>query len=253
MVSLLGWDILGVVGICLALGFGVLEQQSYRWAKFWFTAAAAIPAVKLVFVTTPAWPDAGWALLACAVLGILLLVAFRGVDNRELRDSTRLRPGRLPTPQIPPHPTPAFTVPANALMVFMGTNVAWSTRMPHTILQMGGKQILRVDRDRRGLVLRVLRIFDDSNRIIARIDEDGFWVEPYTRSKRPDRSTLVIYDRTDTEVLRVSLLNRRAVEITGVFRSEGSQTMVVTPDSIRVGTTTLRRCVSGENEVDFNV
>jgi hypothetical protein len=63
-----------------------------------------------------------------------------------------------------------------------------------------------------------LKVFDDRNDSIAHIDEDGFWVQNSVRKKRPDQSTLVVFDHNDTEVLRIHYLNPRAVSVEGIFR-----------------------------------
>jgi hypothetical protein len=251
MERLLGWDVVGVVVPFLAaIGLGVLALANYRWAKVYFALSGVILATKLALVTAPVWPEAGWLIAGYLAIVAALVVTFQRVDLLELRDSTRLMPGRLPTPRILEN---SEIVPDDALLVFWGPTVAWSNQMPHTILQMDGKPMLTVDRDRRGLVIKVLRIFDDSNRIIARIDEDGFWVEPSTRKGRPDRSTLVVYDRTDTEVLRMTLLNRKALSVTGVFRAEGVPTVVLTPETMRVGTNTFRVGMIANCNVDFDI
>lgn len=59
------------------------------------------------------------------------------------------------------------------------------------------------------LIINVLRIYDDHTNIIARIDSDGFWTDPGIRRKKVDKSTLVVYDRADNEVLRAEFINPR--------------------------------------------
>src|ERR1700738_5207073 len=231
MGSILGWDVIGwALAFFVAAGLGVVTLANYRWAKFYFSLSAAILATKLALITAPTWPEWGWLVAGYAVIVAALVVTFRRVDGLELRDSTRLTPGRLPTPAIRPD---AGEIPGDALIAFLGSNVAWSNHMPHTILQMGGLPMLTVDKDKKGMVIKVLRIFDEANEIIARDDEECFWYEHSTRKKRPDRSTLVVYDRRDTEVLRLTLLNRQALSVTGVFRSKGLPSVVVTPETMR--------------------
>src|SRR6202012_5128959 len=61
-------------------------------------------------------------------------------------------------------------------------------------------------------------MFDDRNDIIARIDKDGFWVQNNVRKKRPDECTLVVFDPSATEVLRLQYLNPKAISVQGLFR-----------------------------------
>ena len=157
-----------------------------------------------------------------------------------------LKPGNEP---IPPHAA-LRRVPDKALMVFLGTNLAWATRMPHTVLMMGGEPMIAIDRHQNSnqIVVSVLRIFDDRHNIIARIDEGGFWVENSTRSKRPDPHTMQVYDHNDVEVLRIVFLNPRAISVTGVFRHRDvAVPVIVTANNAVVGGMTMSGSAFGES------
>lgn len=228
MGSFVGWDVVAVVfPLVLFIGLGVLAVGNFRWGKFWFSLAAGILAAKLALVAAPAWPDLGWLLMALAIIGVSLWLTFRRVSTLELRDSVRLRPGNFPTPPIPRYKE----VPSNAFMVFYAGGVSCFTKMPHTILELASLKMLVIDRDKRGnnFVVTTLKLFDDRNNIIATIKDGVIWVENSTQKLRPDPHTLIVYDHTDTEVLHLTYLNRRAFSITGVFRNAGF-TATVTPD-----------------------
>ena len=185
---------------------------------------AWLAGIGLTFVTGPRWwPSHKHRWIFAFVLALLLCcIGWYEVEHYESpptekgivagvvsglsRDSTQLAPSDIPTPKWV---QAKCLVPKDALIVLWGSNVSWSTeRMPHTIIQMGPDRMLTIDRakDGKSLVVTTLRIFDDRNNIIARIDEDGFWVENSSRKKRPDASTLVVYDHNDTEVLNVKFL-----------------------------------------------
>jgi hypothetical protein len=87
---------------------------------------------------------------------------------------------------------------------------------------MGGEEMLAIDRDpkTKNLVVSMLRVFDDRGNIIARIDTNGFWVANTSRKKRPDESTLVVFDHNDIEVLNIKFLNPSAIKILGTFRKD---------------------------------
>jgi hypothetical protein len=257
MDALLRWDVIAFA-FSLLSGIGLtLVSSHYRTAKVCFAVCAVI-----VAVTATAWL---WALpervatvvglvVAYPLLAVALRSSFRVVDFHELKNSTRLSPGRMPSPPLPPMP-PGVRVPDAALLVFLGSNLAWATRMPHTVLRMGSLEMLVVDRHRRRskeLVVTTLRIFDDRHDLIARVDEGEFWVANSNRYKRPDRHTLVVYDRTDSEVLRIMFLNQRAIAITGVFRSASTPAVVrVTPTTVKLGPMTLSATVMGEAGADL--
>ena len=166
-----------------------------------------------------------------------------------------LVPDNLPTPQLPPAVAMFNTsIPANALKVFFGSNMSWSETMPHTILKMGNDPMIQIDRLEKAnqLIVTVLRIFDDRDNIIARIDKDGFWVENNTRNKRPDPHTLVVFDHLDNEVLRIHFVNTTAIVITGTFRHPGMRNVVtITPTEFRNGGFILSGSPMGENGVDI--
>ena len=126
-------------------------------------------------------------------------------------------------------------VPDGALSILIGSNLSWSTRFPHTVLEMGDEQMLVVDKDdKRNLKVSVLRIFDDRDDIIARIDNDGFWVQNTLRKKRPDPSTLIVYDHNDIQVLKLQYLNEKAISIQGTFRHAKIRPsyLIVTSDAV---------------------
>ncbi len=135
-----------------------------------------------------------------------------------------LQPADDATPTIPN----GCGVPDKALIIFFGSNVSINTVFPHIVLEMMKEPMLVLDKDaNENLKISLLKVFDDRDEIIARIDEDGFWVQSTLRKKRPDKSTLVVYDHSDVEVLRLRYLNPRAVSIQGVFRHPQAKPVIV--------------------------
>jgi len=151
----------------------------------------------------------------------------------------------MPTPALPTQ----ARVPQDALLIFLGSTIAWATRMPHTVVEMGSDKMLVIDKDNSSnkLVVTVLRIFDAGNNIIARIDDDGFWVANSTRMKRVDPSTLVVFDHGDMEVLRIAFLNPGTLSITGIFRHAGLRTVSITPEFLDVGRMRIMQNSLGES------
>jgi hypothetical protein len=95
--------------------------------------------------------------------------------------------------------------------------------------------MLVIDKDdKHNLKVSILKIFDGRDDIIARIDDDGFWVQNTLRKKRPDQSTLIVYDHNDTEVLKLQYLNERMISIQGVFRHAKIKPsyLIVTPEMV---------------------
>ena len=123
-------------------------------------------------------------------------------------------------------------------------------------LRDGGEKIIELDRTSRGeLLLSTLKIFDDRNDIIARVDaDDGFWVANSTRTKRPDKSTLVVFDHNDAEVLRLVFLNKNTLSVTGVFRHRHvARPVIITPDALNLAGNVFNIKVMGESAVDISI
>ncbi len=237
---------MGLVEIGFGVAFPVLVGIGVALAvadasdiEFWFARGCFIVAALDVMFFTVKWlwfseelAPRDWtvgAAIAAAAL-VALVIGLRWIDYRAERISAQLVPGTKPMPPLPPGCNP----PADGLVVWLGTNVAWGTRFPYTVLNIGGVKMLAVDKvaGKPKLNINVLRIFDDRGTIIARIDEDGFWVSPDMRHVKPNRSTLVVYDRADQQALKIEFLNPRALYVEGIFRDRKGVTVRITPDSM---------------------
>jgi hypothetical protein len=93
-------------------------------------------------------------------------------------------------------------------------------------------------------------------RNITHIDEKGLWVDPSARKTRPDRSTLIVYDHDDAEVLNVKPLNASTISFTGIFRVKGRPPVAVADESIpdmRLNATFTGQCMQNvEGGFDLN-
>ncbi len=238
----------------VALGAGTaFAMTSSDSIGFWVAKACFAAAAFDVIAITVYWAvameqKAPWRIavptLAALVVVPALVLSLQWLGEIKIRLSTRLFAADDPTPTIG-----AFVVPKKALAVFHGKNVAWSsTDMPMSVLTMAGEKMIEItkDRDRDELVISTLKIFDDRNNIIARLDdEDGIWVENSTRKKRPDKSTLVVFDHSDAEVLRLKFLNPTSIMVTGIFRhARVKQPVVITPDYMQYGVTRMSGNIS---------
>ncbi len=160
--------------------------------------------------------------------------------------STKLFPANLPSPPLPPR----VTIPDGALRVYLGTSIAWATSSMFNIVVIGNDPLIQISRDdtTKDIKVTVLKLFDDRYDIIATIDQDGFWVKNTNRSKRPDTSTLVVYDHDDKEALRISMLNKDAVMVTGIFNDRRLRApIVVDKDFIEINTNKFYKASFGNN------
>lgn len=224
----------------ILVGIGVaLAVSDANGIEFWVARGCFILATvdALIFVVIWLWSTESLA-VPIAILGVLiagvtvvaLVYSLRWVDYREEKGLTKLLPGSKERPQLPPRCIP----PADAMVVLFGTNAAWGSKFPYTLLDMGGVKMLEINKSpgKSQLNITVLRIFDDRGTIIARIDENGFWVAPDMRQQKPNRSTLVVYDRADQQALKVEFVNPNTLYVEGIFRDHRGAAVQITPDRL---------------------
>ena len=229
----------------------LLARLCYIFAAITFVVFSAywIYAAKLSF---------GVSAIFSAIVGIVavpgLVISLWWVREVEGGLSSKLFPADLPLPTI----AEKTTIPTNALIVIYGSNISWATRFPHIVIEAPNEVMLSIDKDRSGSIsVQILKIFDDRDDIIARIDEDTFWVQNSTRAKRPDKSTLVIYDHNDDKVLTIKYINSRAIYVEGIFRNprvKPSYLVVSDKDVVQMpNNNTLSESVFGEMAADISL
>ena len=156
-----------------------------------------------------------------------------------------LYPANETTPAIPAKC--AEMIPKDALVIFYGDNISFTQKRFQNIIRLGGEVLLQIDREQStgAIYISVLRVFDDRNDIIAKIDSDGFCVRNTSQKKRPDESTLVVYDHNDYEVLNIRLLNKNAIRLTGIFRRPRLPPIVISSNSVKWANLTFSGLCSG--------
>jgi hypothetical protein len=232
--------LLALVGLGIGLAFAMTDSEStgFLVAKACFSVAAFVVVAIAIYWALATSQPMPWNIIIPTIAAVIavpiLVLSLQWLGHIEAQLSTRLYPGNEPTPALPVK----VDVPKDALQVILGSNLAWTTKMPQTILKMAGEKMIEIDRvpGKNQLILSTLKIFDDRDNLIARVDaEDGFWVENSTRKKRPNPSTLVVYDHSDAEVLRIVFLNPTTLSITGIFRHSGiRKPVVITPEYIDI-------------------
>jgi hypothetical protein len=154
------------------------------------------------------------AVLCASTLGYLVWLDYRATLMLARNEGT-LEPGNW---DAPIHPNQQVNLPPTAIKVFLGPVLASSDKFPSPIIRVRGEPLFVVDRQKNShLRITLLKVFDTRNDIIARIDDTGFWVSPGSRKSRPDKSTLIVFDNRDTEVLNVRYLNKTTLSILGSF------------------------------------
>jgi hypothetical protein len=216
-------DILAAAALPLAVAALVIENTKVVLACVIASGVVAcVPAY--VHAEIRKFYRLAYCICVAAVCGVLLMVVQHEHEARELeKNAGVLYPGNVPRPPVS---CPAPIDPSD-FMVLLGDNAYLGKNFPRTLLSLRGEEIIVADQTPEGaLTLRALRVFDSKNEIIARIDERGFWIHPNSRKLRPDRSTLIVYDSDDRQVLNLRFLNPTTISITGLFRSRGSAVLI---------------------------
>jgi hypothetical protein len=81
--------------------------------------------------------------LIAAIAVPVLVISLQWLQHVEAQLSTRLYPGNEKSQGLPFD----VDVPKDALRVVLGTNLAWTTKMPQAILRMAGETMIEIDRE----------------------------------------------------------------------------------------------------------
>jgi hypothetical protein len=229
----------GKIGIALALlalggGGAVMVAPEQLWIGWTLITLAVSGAVALtIHHFRPDFSERRGFMLVLIGISLLIsgsilgLVGAFQMDTKKEASSVDQKPQTIDLTKnegillpdnlsMPPAPK-GCEIPDDALAIFYGGSVTWTQRDSQKVFRMAGEDMLVFEKRSGSIVLTLLRIYDDGGNIIARIDEDGFWVAPQVRKKRPDKSTLIVYDQRDAEVLHLHFLNPKAISVQGLL------------------------------------
>jgi hypothetical protein len=167
-----------------------------------------------------------WSVTA-AFLGISFLCGWFVYSKQLEKELGSLHGWLLPANDALPS-NPCSHVPDDALLVYMGFATSFTTRFPHTIIEVDNKPRLVIDRNPDNSLAISIDIFGGDGRIIAAIEKNQFTINEhnYFKITRTDRSSLLVVDEQKEEVLNVRYLNSRAIWINGILRYPGSNPVV---------------------------
>ncbi len=141
----------------------------------------------------------------------------------------------------------ATRVPAEAFRAYLGDSTIWTKsgkstlpvpNSPYPVIvagNAGNMPLLSIEKSTEGYLYLAAQIIAADGRFMAKIDRNEFKRNPHTTwyQKRPDRSTLAIYDDHDREVLYVRYMNSHAIKIRGIFTYPNQQrTLMITDTEI---------------------
>lgn len=249
-----------LIGALLGLGavfLGIAAwMASTAAAAAWFDAARAFTVVGFltlaatfaywIWVSSLSVPSRAALLFLTAGMALgLTFVSIVFIYETEVGKLPVLFAGKDPNPEhLSNH-----EIPNSGLRVYLGAFLAWSDEFPHTIVMMRDEEILTMDsRSNGSIVLSVLRMYDERGKIIVRFDGGEIWTAEGIRVKRSDKSTIVVFNTSDKEVLNVKFLNPKSVYITGVFHYPGLRPIVIDATKLVIGGMTFVGGYAGKNK-----
>ena len=126
-----------------------------------------------------------------------------------------------------------FPIPDDELVARVGGSTMHSKGKSFVAVRWADEDVVTVHSTGDGLTISA-RVYSADGRIVADIENNEFTVNPnnYFKIKRPDRSTLVVYNQTDEECLNVKYVATRYLTITGIFYKPGRGKLVMTPEGM---------------------
>lgn len=214
-------DAIALIGIPLAIVSMIADNTLVVGAAFF---------VATILVTIAVWQHE--ELNQAIQVGICLLIVglfgggFYLVEKKNLQNDLEKNIGVLYPAEDSDASAllPNCPAPKEALRVLLGGNLAWGSRPRVGILELSDRPSITIEREPDGAIrITKLEIFDDRHNVATSIDANSLWVDPSSRRERPNRSSLVVYDHNNNQILNIKFVNKTLIQITGVFRiADGS-------------------------------
>jgi hypothetical protein len=183
--------------------------------------------VSWAFITIPGvWLTIGknryWK-IGFAVFSVALFCVFYEIYEHDIASieasamSGFLLPANDPTPPISP------SVPTNAMIIFLGNQVHFTESFPHIVIAYGTPDTMRpivtLFTNKIGIAVSA-SFFGDNGNVVCVLESNRFIVNPsnYLLKESPDKSTLIVRDQKNIEVLNIRFLNPHAIRLEGFLR-----------------------------------
>lgn len=239
-------DALTAVGLLLALAG--MRATDTLMVVLYFGAAAVVVCVSVWGHTELSKPAR--LVICCAAFAAALGIALH-VRSENIEEELAKKEGVLIPDGLPP-PLSRCPTPPDAMALYLGNGGSWAKFFPHTVVSSDGEDLLWLEQGTSNSIEVSARIFDERGELIARLERNQFTpTAAASRIKRPDRSTLEIYDHKDRQVLRIHFDNYRAMEITAILHSSsGRKSLVIAKDGIFINGTVINQLCTGNSRYD---
>ena len=218
--------------------FSPASAHFLRWfATCGFLAGGAFLAHKLVYGRFRRWKIGGiWIAWGIVSVGSLYLQSPPSTDADD-NPIGLLLPANDPFPVI--QGWPDAPIPTNNFFAIIGGNIVVLTRIdPVSLLRFHGTDLIQMSLNESGLSISG-EFYDKAQNIYAVFETNKFVLDRpnYWRTKRPDRSTLVIINHQNTEALNIRFCRTNYIQISGKFEFEdGSEARATKTNFVYVTT-----------------
>ena len=196
---------------------------------------------------------------ACFVLmfGVHILVDYKINTDADGNPIGLLVPATDPVPatvgeieSLAQSPGQPLHLPTKGNFLIMGRNfigLAGVISMP--LVRFHDKTMLRLSIGQKGASISG-EFFDNNKNVIAVLESNRWTLnrERYFKSLKPDKSTLIVQDHQNAEVLNIRFCNRNFFEISGLFRfPDGTEATITKSNCIYHGQTYSGNvCLAGD-------
>lgn len=171
-------------------------------------------------------------------------------STKETQTSGILTPDNKPIPDNPI----CKNIPSNAIALFFGNSVAYTSTFPHTVIEVGGQPLLIIDKQKENITITA-KFFSNDGRVIAELKENQFFINPnnYFRIERPNDHILIVYDQQGNQTLNVHFLNSSVIKLLGRFYLPNRPPIIINEDWQTYGGLRMSGNCFGENRVDIGI
>jgi len=163
--------------------------------------------------------------------------------------SGELIPASKPTP-----PNTCGTIPPNAIALFFGNSVAYTSSFPHPVIEVGNQKLLVINKKGNRITISA-KFFNRDNRIVGELKDNRFYINPnnYFRIERPNEHSLIVYDQEDNQAINVEFLNPSTIRLLGRFYLPNRRPIIIDEERQTFGGTEMSGNCFGENRVDIHL
>jgi hypothetical protein len=227
--------VLGITGaLCLGLA-GYFVSAGYKTVSVPFLAASFITFGVALYIQlrnhAASRRHAGMCSFIVVSAGLIVCAGLLWMEARkEQYLSGVLIPGNDPTPPLPRDPPPEVqqAVREGAMCLFLGDSVAVTRSLPHVVLTYKGKEMLTISSNAGGMTISA-EFFGDNGNVVAVLRSNRFTINHlnYFERERPDRSSSIVRDQKNMQVVNVRFLNPRAIKLLGRIRFPDAPDLVI--------------------------